>query len=88
MATSDALLQMQVKEKLITIFRNHGGVEATRPFLIPDNEYYTKSEAVRLLDESGMVVNMPYDLTLSHARQLARCPPSYTKSFCFGTVFR
>ena len=43
---------------------------------------------MQLLDSSGTLVQLPYDLTLPYARSLAKHAPSLGRSFAFGTVFR
>lgn len=86
-SASDLLLQGLVKEKLITIFRHHGAVETPRTILIPRSGHYG-SNAVQLLDGQGTVLQLPYDLTLSHARTIAKHEPSVERSFAFGRVFR
>ena len=67
----DIILQGMVRERLTEIFRHHGAVETTRPLLLPRSKLYNRDIA-QLLDQSGTVVQLPYDLTLPHARSLAR----------------
>ncbi|KAI9700411.1 MAG: hypothetical protein M1836_002426 [Candelina mexicana] len=83
----DLLLQTAVKDKLITIFRHHGAVEAQRPLIFPRSAYYTNN-IVQMLDSSGVLVQLPYDLTLPYARAVAKQAPSSTKTFAFGNVYR
>jgi len=85
---NDLLLQSTVKEKLCTIFRRHGAVESQRQILFPRSSYYINSNVVQLLDASGTLVQLPYDLTLPHARSLAKQPALAEKSFAFGNVYR
>ncbi|KAL7276889.1 eukaryotic translation initiation factor 2-alpha kinase [Rhizina undulata] len=87
LSAEDLLLQSLVKERLTTIFRHHGAVETTRPFLLPKSKLYTNAVAP-LLDASGALVQLPYDLTLPHARWLARQPAPCSKTFAFGNVYR
>ena len=85
---SDALLlQTLVKEKLVDVFRRHGAVETRRPLLFPDSGYYGNA-AVRLLDSSGALLQLPYDLTLPHARLISKQNALSSKSFSFGDVYR
>lgn len=86
-AASDLLLQSQVKEKLISIFRRHGAVEVDRPVLFPRSRFYS-GNAVQLLDSTGTLLQLPYDLTLPNARALAREEPPCAKMYTFGTVYR
>jgi translation initiation factor 2-alpha kinase 4 len=76
-----------VKQKLISIFRHHGAVETARSALYPRSGHYGPN-AVQLLDPNGTLVQLPYDLTLSHARAIAKHEPSVDRSFAFGPVFR
>jgi eukaryotic translation initiation factor 2-alpha kinase 4 len=43
---------------------------------------------VQLLDASGNLLQLPYDLTLPHARQLARQTPSLKRTFVCGAAYR
>ncbi|KZF22607.1 Serine/threonine-protein kinase [Xylona heveae TC161] len=85
--TNELLLQGMVKDKLTSIFRRHGAVEVQRPVLFPRSDYYT-SNVAQLLDSSGTLLQLPYDLTLPNARAVARQMPSAQKSFAFGNVYR
>jgi translation initiation factor 2-alpha kinase 4 len=82
------LLQGIVKDSLISVFRRHGAVETTRPLLFPKSKHYSNANIVQLLDSSGSVIQLPYDLTLPHARLLAKTTPSALKTFAFGHVYR
>lgn len=84
---TDLLLQGLVKQKLISIFRHHGAVETPRSALFPRSVHYGPN-AVQLLDPNGTLVQLPYDLTLPHARAIAKQEPSVERSFAFGPVFR
>ncbi|CAL3965791.1 unnamed protein product [Diplocarpon coronariae] len=86
-SASDLLLQGLVKQKLISIFRNHGAVETPRTILFPRSGHYG-SNVVQLLDERGTLLQLPYDLTLPHARAIAKNDPLVQRSFAFGRVFR
>jgi translation initiation factor 2-alpha kinase 4 len=83
----DLLLQSYVRDVLTSIFRHHGAVETSRPLLFPRSRYYSNN-VVQLLDSSGTLVQLPYDLTLPHARAIARQAPPSQKSFAFGKVYR
>jgi translation initiation factor 2-alpha kinase 4 len=71
----DLLLQGLVKQKLISIFRHHGAVETSRGAIFPRSAHYGPN-VVQLLDPSGTLVQLPYDLTLPHARAIAKHEPS------------
>lgn len=83
----DLILRAHIKEKLISIFRRHGALEDQRASLFPRSSHYGPT-AVQLLDRSGTLVQLPYDLILPHARSIARHTPLLERSFTFGTVFR
>ncbi|MCJ1476874.1 hypothetical protein MMC13_005543 [Lambiella insularis] len=85
--SGDLLLQKMVKDKLTEVFRRHGAVETQRPLLLPNSRYYSNA-AARLLDSSGTLVQLPYDLTLPHARMLAKQPSVARKTYAFGDVYR
>lgn len=86
---ADLVLKFQVKEKLTSVFRRHGAVEiSSHSVVFPKSPVYNMSNRVQLLDISGTVLQLPYDLTLPNARMLARVSPPYRRSFCFGTVYR
>lgn len=55
--------------------------------LFPRSGHYGPN-AVQLLDSSGTLVQLPYDLTLPLARAVAKHEPSVQRSFAFGPVFR
>jgi translation initiation factor 2-alpha kinase 4 len=86
-AANELLIQGFVKEKLISIFRRHGAVETTRQSLFPRSGHYNNG-VVRLLDSSGNLVQLPFDLTLPNARAIPRQDPSLEKTFSFGRVYR
>ncbi|KAJ5979107.1 hypothetical protein N7501_002449 [Penicillium viridicatum] len=86
-AANELLVQGLVKKKLTSIFRRHGAVESTRQMLFPRSQHYN-SGAVRVLDASGNLLQLPYDLTLPNARAIPRQDRSLEKTFAFGTVYR
>ncbi|KAH9827331.1 eIF-2-alpha kinase GCN2-like [Teratosphaeria destructans] len=70
------------------IFRRHGAEEARRESVFPRSGYYTDPKVVQMLDASGNLLQLPYDLTLPNARQLARRPPAVKRTFVFGAAYR
>jgi translation initiation factor 2-alpha kinase 4 len=82
------LMRNLVKEHLVSIFQRHGAVETQRQQLLPRSAHYTTNNVVKLLDASGALVQLPYDLILPHARAIARKYPATDRSFAFGNVFR
>ncbi|KAF2425819.1 Serine/threonine-protein kinase [Tothia fuscella] len=85
---STLLLQEMVKDKLVSIFRRHGAVETQRQLLLPRSAHYADNDAAQLLDPSGTLVQLPYDLILPNARAIARRRPAAERTFAFGNVFR
>lgn len=86
-AAHDIMLRNIVKQQLASIFRRHGALEISRPSLFPRSSHYGQN-AVQLLDSTGTLVQLPYDLTLPHARSVAKHAPTCPRSFTFGNVFR
>lgn len=86
-AAHELLVQGLVKERLVAIFRRHGAVETARQMLFPRSQHYSNG-VVRLLDSSGNLLQLPFDLTLPNARAIPRQDSSLEKTFAFGTVYR
>ncbi|KAJ6789717.1 hypothetical protein PWT90_00581 [Aphanocladium album] len=86
---SELMARYMVKTELTAIFRRHGAVEATRGAIYPRSSQYGDN-VVQLLDQNGTVLQLPYDLTMGHARMLAKnsSGPIVPKTFTFGNVFR
>ena len=78
-----------VKKSLISIFRRHGALEIPRATLYPKATHYGDN-VVQLLDQNGTVLQLPYDLTMGHARTMAKQAgaPVVPRTFTFGTVYR
>ncbi|KXL51017.1 hypothetical protein M433DRAFT_157862 [Acidomyces richmondensis BFW] len=70
------------------VFRRHGAEETRRESIFPRSGYYTDPKVVQLLDASGNLLQLPYDLTLPNARYLARHMPKVKRSFVFGAAYR
>ncbi|KAH0498056.1 hypothetical protein TgHK011_005335 [Trichoderma gracile] len=88
-SAAELLNQSIVKNALVAIFRRHGALEATRTSIYPKSSHYADN-AVRLLDSNGTVLQLPYDLTMGHARMLAKHSQSHPlqRTYTFGSVFR
>ncbi|KAL1583728.1 hypothetical protein WHR41_07484 [Cladosporium halotolerans] len=76
------------KGVLESVFRRHGAEEIRRENVFPRSGFYNYPNVVQLLDASGNLVQLPYDLTLPHARQLARKESSLRHVFTFDRVYR
>lgn len=58
-----------VKEVIENIFKSHGAVYLSTLLLLPQNDVYANVDArVKLMTQSGAVVNLPYDLRVPFAR--------------------
>lgn len=79
-----------VKCALETVFRSHGAINNTslRSQIFPRSSFYKAPAVVELLDSQGTLLQLPYDLTLPHARRLAETIPDYLKTYAIDTVFR
>lgn len=83
----DALRQRIVKETLVSIFKCHGALERPTLDIYPHSPHYPA--AVKLLDDTGTLLQLPYDLMMGHARMLAKSTnPILEESYAFGGVFR
>jgi len=90
-SVTELLYQGIVKEELVGIFRKHGAIEVNRSTLYPRSSHYSANQnLVKLLDESGCVVQLPFDLMLGNARGLAKQDGSTIakRSYTFGSVYR
>lgn len=88
----ELMRQYAVKDVLVGVFRRHGAVETTRSSLYPRSVLYRDANVVQLLDRSGNLLQLPFDLTMGNARALARCARGSSdvvgKSYTFGSIFR
>ena len=86
---TELLNQGIVKKALISIFRRHGALETPRSSIYPRSSHYGDN-VVQLLDTNGNVLQLPYDLTMGHARMMAKQDAAAVmqRTFTFGQVFR
>lgn len=82
----DSMLLMSMNDQLRDIFRRHGATELSRQGVFPKADSYEK--AATFVDPAGLVVQLPADLTLPLARSLGQTRCRFTKTFCFGQVYR
>lgn len=87
--SAELLNQGIVKQILMGIFRRHGALEVPRGSIYPRSSHYADN-VVQLLDQNGTVLQLPYDLTMGHARMMAKpsTNPPAQRTFTFGNVFR
>lgn len=87
--TSDHLLRTQMAELVTRIFRRHGAIHTDeRATLFPCSTLYDYPNIVKLMDPSGNILQLPYDLTLPFASKIAERAPPFQKCFHFGNVYR
>jgi translation initiation factor 2-alpha kinase 4 len=86
MSHVDSMLWMSSCDQLRSIFRRHGAIESPRQGIIPKSDF--TSNPAKYLDPSGLVVQLPEDLTLPFARTLGQTHAHYSKTYCFGVVYR
>lgn len=88
--TLGCITMSYVEETLRSVFTSHGAVDNTqfRSRIFPRSPLYKGPTVVEVIDEQGTVLQLPYDLTMAHARRLAEIVPNYKKAFSVDTVFR
>ncbi|KAJ8140889.1 hypothetical protein OY671_005928 [Metschnikowia pulcherrima] len=87
--TGDYLIFNQTLEEVLKIFKNHGALqEFSGSFLIPKTSIQTKEHVYELLDRSGSVLTLTYDLVLPLARFLSREHTKVKKCFTHEFVYR
>eukprot|EP00063_Salmo_salar_P091107 XP_014065942.1 PREDICTED: eukaryotic translation initiation factor 2-alpha kinase 4-like isoform X3 [Salmo salar] len=86
---NSAKLQPYVYETITWIFKKHGAVRLQTPLLLPRNrKLYEGSEPACLMDHSGMLVTLPYDLRIAFARFVATSNITHFKRWSIERVFR
>jgi translation initiation factor 2-alpha kinase 4 len=74
---------------MASVFRCHGAVELGTPLLTPKSDLHDNDKkSVALMDSTGGLVQLPYDLTMPFARFICRNGITELKRFCFGRVYR
>ncbi|GAB7346517.1 hypothetical protein MBLNU457_5203t1 [Dothideomycetes sp. NU457] len=87
--TADEMRARTAARSIVTtIFRRHGAEETSRSILLPRSNIYTNPNVVQLLDSTGSLLQLPYDLTLPFARSLTKSVPAANKTYVFGQVYR
>jgi len=85
-STQDSTLFTAIRDHLKNIFRRHGATEHHRETIFPKSDYYSREAS--FLDRSGLVLQLPMDLTLPFAREIAQTQTQTAKTYCFGFVYR
>lgn len=73
---------------LQSVFRRHGAEESRRQNVFPKSDYYTNANLFQILDASGNLLQLPYDLVLPHARQVARHQSEVRCTYSVGGAYR
>ena len=84
-----AVIEQLVHNKLVNVFLQHGFFMLNTPLLVPKNRVYKHAEtSVMLMDHSGAILTLPYDLRTSLARYLARNDFPSIKRYSISRVYR
>lgn len=85
----DDVLVGVVCQYLRSVFQKRGAVPVHPPLLVPPNDVYAgETSVVKLLDRTGNLVLLPYDLTVPFARVCARSGHLRLKRFDIADVYR
>lgn len=85
----DYLLFSNMIDTLFGIFRLHGAIEDySSDILLPKSQNLAAGQAYDVLDRSGTVLLLPYDLILPKARFLSRNNIDIAKLYCHEFVYR
>nr|XP_006824933.1 PREDICTED: eukaryotic translation initiation factor 2-alpha kinase 4-like [Saccoglossus kowalevskii] len=83
------LAQRTVHDTLCKVFQKHGGVLINTQLLLPKSELYENADyCTTLMDHSGGLVTLPFDLRVPFARFIARNNVSYLKRYSIERVYR
>lgn len=90
LAAIDSLLKQSIEEKLVDLFRSYGAVRMDTPLLLPKSKVLTEhaENRVDVMDRSGSVLHLPYDLRLPFARYAVRSQIVNTKRYSISKVYR
>ncbi|XP_071963594.1 eIF-2-alpha kinase GCN2-like [Antedon mediterranea] len=84
-----SVIEQNVYYTICRVFEKHGASRLSTPLLLPMNDLYRKTEmCVTLMDHSGGLVTLPYDLRVSFARYVARNNITRLKRYCIDRVYR
>ena len=83
------LAQQMVHENVKSVFLRHGALRLRTSLLAPRTKLFEQLElAVNVMDHSGTLVTLPYDLRVPFARYIARNGIVHMKRFDIGCVYR
>ncbi|KAF9429846.1 hypothetical protein BGZ94_009242 [Podila epigama] len=85
----NALFYAKVRDHMVNVFKCHAAVELGTPLLTPKSDLHdSDKKSVALMDSTGGLVQLPYDLTMPFARYISRNNITQLRRFCFGRVYR
>ena len=85
----NVLAQQMVHESVKSVFLRHGALRVKTAHLAPCTKLFEQLEfAVNLMDRSGALVTLPYDLRIPFARYVARKGVVQMRRFDVGCVYR
>ncbi|KAG0039161.1 hypothetical protein BGZ82_009421 [Podila clonocystis] len=85
----NALFYGKVRDHMVNVFKCHAAVELGTPLLTPKSDLHdSDKKSVALMDSTGGLVQLPYDLTMPFARYISRNNITQLRRFCFGRVYR
>lgn len=84
----DLYWREKVNSRVARIFKRHGAVAHDTTSLVPQSPLSISASAPSLLDASGLVVQLPSDLTLPFARWLAHSRTRHIRRYVMGKVYR
>ena len=83
------LAQQMVHETVKSVFVQHGALRLRTSLLAPRTKLFEQLElAVSVMDHSGTLVTLPFDLRIPFARYIARNSIVHMKRFDIGCVYR
>lgn len=90
--TADAPLMTFLQSRVERVFSLHGASHEPAPTLMPlllPHQRCAAADAVAIVDRTGTLLQLPYDLCYPFARQTARLPTNVQrKRYCVGYVYR
>jgi len=81
-------IRNKIVKSLTKVFKQHGAIQFDTSIVTPKYPVITQKNAVHLLDETGLLVQLPYDLTVPFARYVAHKKISNLRRYTVGKVYR
>ncbi|WAR18478.1 E2AK4-like protein [Mya arenaria] len=84
-----SLTQGLIHDSLVRVFQRHGAIRLSTCLLVPRQKLYEHVENYAcLMDHSGRLVSLPFDLRMPFARYISRTNVNYIKRYCIDKVYR